>query len=57
MSEIFDAILASMEFCLAASIALCADDELYNIEIRENKKEVFKWPTFKTNTRGKLEFS
>jgi hypothetical protein len=55
-------ILDAMEFkwksnkhdeTMAASIAILADDDMYQLSIQENKKSIRKFPTFVLDRRGK----
>jgi hypothetical protein len=44
------------DITMAAGIALLANDELYNIIIREQKKMAYKMPVYTTNSQGRKTF-
>lgn len=46
---------SSHDETMAASICIVHDDDLHNVEIRERKKEVMKFPTF-TTVNGRTHF-
>ena len=58
LKDALDFTFGSSKFdeTMAAAIALLADNELYNVDIRDTKQTAYKFPTYKTNKQGKLYF-